>query len=280
MEIMITYILPLIDTVSKTVEAVSEVIKAPPPDALEVTAQTFSYILQLISILLKASLETVKIFVLTIVMSLPLGLVFSLGAISRYKFIRFLSKTYIWLLRGTPLMLQLFFVYFGLPAFGITLDRFSSAITAFVLNYAAYFAEIYRGGIQSIEKGQYEAAKTLGFSRWQTMRYIIIPQTIKRIIPPVSNETITLVKDTALVAAIAVPELLKAAKDAVNRDVDTTAFFVAAGIYLFMTFLLTMLSRYLEKKFSYYEENNSEEKHISSGRKKFFGSRGGSNKNG
>ena len=233
---MFTYILHL------TAQAVNEVIKAPPPEAFEVAAQTFSYMLQLFQILIKASLETIKIFVMTLVFSLPLGLVFALGAISRQKSIRFLSKTYIWLLRGTPLMLQLFFIYFGLPSFGIVLDRFSSAIVAFVLNYAAYFAEIYRGGIQSIEKGQYEAAKTLGFSRWQTMRYIIIPQTIKRIIPPISNETITLVKDTALVAAIAVPELLKAAKDAVNRDVDTTAFFVAAAIYLFMTFLLTMLS--------------------------------------
>ncbi|MDF2685450.1 MAG: amino acid transporter permease [Clostridia bacterium] len=277
---MVTYILPLVDLISTTVEAVSEVIKAPPPGALEVAAQTLSYVLQLIPILLKASFETVKIFILTIVLSLPLGLIFALGAISKYKFIRFLSKTYIWLLRGTPLMLQLFFVYFGLPSFGIVLDRFSSAIVAFVLNYAAYFAEIYRGGIQSIEKGQYEAAKTLGFSRWQTMRYIIIPQTIKRIIPPVSNETITLIKDTALVAAIAVPELLKSAKDAVNRDVDTTAFFVAAGIYLFMTFLLTMLSRYLEKRFSYYEQNNTDEKQISSGRRKFFKRRGGNGFNG
>lgn len=139
----------------------------------------------------------------------------------------FLSKAYIWVFRGTPLMLQLFFVYYGLPImFGpaFRMENTVAAVLTFTMNYAAYFAEIYRAGVQSIDHGQHEAAKTLGFSRWQTMRIIIIPQTIARVIPPVSNEVITLIKDTALVTAIGVGELLKAAKDANNRDVNPTAF--------------------------------------------------------
>lgn len=219
------------------------------------------YFFNLFPILLKASSETVKIFFFTLSLSLPLGLIISMGAISRFKILRFITKTYIWLLRGTPLMLQLFFVYYGLPNLPIPIrfTRFTAAVVAFILNYAAYFAEIYRGGIESIDKGQHEAAKTLGFSGLQTTIHIIIPQTIKRIIPPISNEMITLVKDTALVTAIAVPELLKAAKDAVNRDVNTSAYFAAALIYLLMTFVLTLVSRKAEKTFSYYERKNGDE---------------------
>jgi polar amino acid transport system permease protein len=167
----------------------------------------------------------------------------------------------VWLFRGTPLMLQLFFVFFGLGIMAmesgllfLRLDRFPAVVLTFTLNYAAYFAEIYRAGIQSIDRGQYEAAKTLGFTRSQTMMKIIIPQTIRRIIPPVCNETITLVKDTALANVIAVPELLKVAKDASNRDTKTTAFFLAAIGYLAVTFLLTMLYQRLEKRFSRHEQ--------------------------
>lgn len=164
-------------------------------------------------------------------------------------------------------MLQLFFVYYGLPimmqqinpawADFFRLENVTAAIVTFVLNYAAYFAEIYRAGIQSIDPGQHEAAKTLGFSRWQTMRIVIIPQTIARVIPPVSNEVITLVKDTALVTAIGVAELLKAAKDANNRDVNPTAFFLAAIIYLILTFALTLLSQWCEKRFSRHEKKEA-----------------------
>ncbi|MDD3430301.1 MAG: amino acid ABC transporter permease [Oscillospiraceae bacterium] len=213
-----------------------------------------TYIQTLMPTLWAGTLQTIKLFVLTLLFSLPLGLPFAIGSISRVWPIKILSKTYVWIFRGTPLMLQLFFIYFGLPAFGIKLDRETAAIVTFVLNYAAYFAEIYRAGIQSIDKGQHEAAKTLGFTPWQTMRIIIIPQTIKRIIPPISNEAITLVKDTALVTAIGVAELLKAAKDAVNRDVNITAYFLAAVIYLALTFLLTMLSQKLEQRYSRHEK--------------------------
>ena len=140
-----------------------------------------------------------------------------------------------------------------ITAFGSTV----AAVLTFTMNYAAYFAEIYRAGVQSIDHGQHEAAKTLGFSRWQTMRIIIIPQTIARVIPPVSNEVITLIKDTALVTAIGVGELLKAAKDANNRDVNPTAFFIAAVIYLALTFLLTLLSQWCEKRFSRHERKEA-----------------------
>ena len=153
-------------------------------------------------------------------------------------------------------MLQLFFVYYGLPILfgaGFRMGNFTAAIFTFTLNYAAYFAEIYRAGIQSIDRGQYEAAITLGLSRWKTMRYVILPQAFSRIVPPVSNEVITLIKDTALVTAIGVGELLKAAKDANNRDVNPTAFFVAAVIYLALTFLLTMGSQWCERRLTRHE---------------------------
>lgn len=217
--------------------------------------QILDYVWLIMPSMLKGLAVTLEIFGLTLAISLPLGLIVALFGISKVWILKWFANLYIWVLRGTPLMLQLFFVYYGLPSFGIVLDRFPAAVVAFVLNYAAYFAEIYRGGIQSIDRGQYEAAKALGFTAGQTMRKIIIPQTVRRIIPPISNETITLVKDTALVTAIGVAELLKSAKDAVNRDVDTTAFFVAAIVYLLLTLLLTLVYKSLEKKFSRHERS-------------------------
>ena len=222
-------------------------------DALNLTPD---YILTILPLLLKGTLETLRLFSLTLLMSLPLGLLVSFGSMSRIWPLRYLTRVYVWLFRGTPLMLQLFFVYYGLPLMtNLTVrpDRLTAAIITFVLNYAAYFSEIFRAGIQSIDHGQYEAAQTLGFTRWQTMRLVIIPQTIRRIIPPISNETITLVKDTALATAIAVPELIKAAKDTANRDVNPTSYLVAAMIYLVLTFVLTYISGRLEKRFSQHE---------------------------
>jgi polar amino acid transport system permease protein len=205
--------------------------------------------------------ETLTLFALTLLLSLPLGLPFALGSISRVWPVRLLCRLYVWVFRGTPLMLQLFFVFYGLGIIAnehdlpfLKFDRFESVVVTFALNYAAYFAEIYRAGIQSIDRGQYEAAKTLGFSRTRTMFKIIIPQTIRRIIPPVSNETITLVKDTALANVIAVPELLKVAKDASNRDTNQTAYLLAACCYLAITFVLTVVYQKLEKRFSRHEQ--------------------------
>ncbi len=213
------------------------------------------YIVRILPALLNGTIETLKIFILTLVLALPLGLPVAMGAMSKNWLLKGASTVYVWLFRGTPLMLQLFFVYYALPLFTpIVLDRFPSAILTFVLNYAAYFAEIYRAGIQSIDKGQFEACVSLGYTKRQTMQLVILPQVIKRILPPVSNEVITLVKDTALVAAIAVPELLKSAKDAANRDVNPIAFAGAAAIYLVLTMVLTFLSRALEKRFSRHEQ--------------------------
>ncbi len=216
-----------------------------------------SYIALLMPSLLRGLGQTLWLFALTLIFSLPLGLVFTLGSISKIPPLRWLSRLYIWVFRGTPLMLQLFFIYYGLPFLGVAFDRTTSAVVTFVLNYAAYFAEIYRAGIQSIDRGQHEAAKTLGFTPWQTMRLIILPQTISRVIPPVCNETITLVKDTALVTAIGVGELLKAAEGAVNRDMDITAYILVALIYLALTFVLTVVYERLEKRFSRHQKKEA-----------------------
>jgi polar amino acid transport system permease protein len=217
-------------------------------------AETFQYSGVLLPALLKGMAITVELFVLTLVLSIPLGLPLALGSNSRLWPVKALCKVYIWIFRGTPLMLQLFFFYFFLPiAMGVTLDSFPTAVITFVLNYAAYFAEIYRAGIESIDPGQYEAAQSLGLSKNRTMFGIILPQTIKRVLPPVSNEAITLIKDTALVSVIGVGELLKAAKGAVNRDVNVTAYGIAAAIYLIFTFIMTVISQNLEKRFSRHE---------------------------
>ncbi|WRS26643.1 amino acid ABC transporter permease [Oscillospiraceae bacterium MB08-C2-2] len=216
------------------------------------------YIQSILPALLQGTVQTLKIFALTLIFALPLGLPISFGTMSRFWPIKAISKLYVWVFRGTPLMLQIFFFFYCLPLFtGLKLDRLSTAVVTFMLNYAAYFAEIYRAGIQSIDRGQREAAKSLGFSPWQTMKMIVIPQALRRVIPPISNEVITLIKDTALVYVIGVPELLKAAKDANNRDVDPTAYFVAALIYLGLTFLLTLFSQNMERRFSRHERQDA-----------------------
>ena len=193
---------------------------------------------------------TLGLFGFTILLSIPLGLLVSLGAMSSFKPLSWLVKGYIWILRGTPLLLQLMFVYFGLPMlFQINIDNFTAAVIAFVLNYAAYFAEIFRAGIQSIDKGQFEAAKALGLSGVQTMWKIIIPQTVSRILPPVGNEAITLVKDTSLVSIIALSDIMRQTYNIVMRETNVAAF-VPEVFYLIMTFILTKLFDFLEKRFS------------------------------
>lgn len=199
---------------------------------------------------------TLGLFFVTAILSLPLGFAMSYLRRSRFALVRGISGAYVWLLRGTPLLLQLFFIYYGLPFIPyigqyLTLDRFPAACVAFVLNYTAYFCEIFRGGLLSIDKGQYEAARVLGFSTWQTQLKIVIPQMLRVTLPSVSNECITLVKDTALVTAIGVTEILYYAKSAVNREVDATAYAVAAVFYLLMNTVLTRLFKWLEKKYRY-----------------------------
>ena len=197
---------------------------------------------------------TLEIFCVTLLLSLPLGLLVALCRISKLGPLRLLLEFYIWLMRGTPLMLQLLFVYFALPMVGIRLPDIAAALLAFTLNYAAYFAEIFRAGIQSIGRGQYEAAKSLGMTYTQTMRRIIVPQMIRHVLPPVSNETINLVKDTSLIYILAMNDLLRVARTIVQREFDMTPFFVAAVFYLAMTFVLTWGFKKLEAYYGKYDE--------------------------
>jgi len=220
--------------------------------------------LQDVQVLMPQILEglkvTLELFVTTLVLSLPLGLILALGRISKIKPLQWVIQLYLLIFRGTPLMLQLFFFYFGLPfidipnpfggSFSIVLDRYPAAILAFVLNYAAYFAEIFRGGILGVNNGQYEASKALGLNSFQTMRFVVIPQMLRTVVPPVANEAIVLVKDTALVSSIALIDMLKKAQQAVSRDMNVTAFFVVAVIYLAITLVLTYFFSKAEKKLS------------------------------
>ena len=195
---------------------------------------------------------TLEIFFVTLLLSLPLGMMAALGRLSSLKIISRIVEFYIWIMRGTPLMLQLLFVYFALPMIGIRLPDIAAALLAFTLNYAAYFAEIFRAGIQAVPKGQYEAAKTLGMSYPQTMRRIILPQVIRIVLPPVSNETINLVKDTSLVYILAMNDLLRVARTIVQREFDMTPFLFAAIFYLAMTFVLTWGFKKLEAHYGKY----------------------------
>ena len=211
-------------------------------------------LMEFLPFMLQGAVVTIELFALTIVISLPLGLPIALGSNSRIKPLSIICKIYVWIFRGTPLLLQLFFFYFFFPlVLNIQMNAFVTVVLTYVLNYAAYFAEIYRGGINSIDRGQYEAAHALGLSKRQTMGDIILPQTMKAILPPVVNETITLVKDTALASSLPVTELMKATNSAVNRMTDMTPFFFAAIIYLIMTFVLTVVAGRLEKHFSRYD---------------------------
>jgi polar amino acid transport system permease protein len=202
--------------------------------------------------MLEGTTITLQLFFLALVMALPIGVIFAVARLSKFKPLNAFMQFYIWVFLGTPLLLQLFFIYFGLGIVGVNLDRFVAAVVAFVLNYSAYLAEIYRSGIQSIDRGQYEAADVLGLSRWQTLTKIILPQMFKRVIPPIGNEVINLVKDTALIYAIGISELLRVAKIAASRDFSFVPFIVAALFYLVMTAVIQQFFKWLESRFDYY----------------------------
>ena len=204
-------------------------------------------------LMLEGTEITLEIFFVTLILSLPIGMLAALGRLSSLKIISRIVEFYIWIMRGTPLMLQLLFVYFALPMIGIRLPDIAAALLAFTLNYAAYFAEIFRAGIQAVPKGQYEAAKTLGMSYPQTMRRIILPQVIRIVLPPVSNETINLVKDTSLVYILDMNDLLRVARTIVQREFDMTPFLFAAIFYLAMTFVLTWGFKKLEAYYGKYD---------------------------
>lgn len=199
---------------------------------------------------------TIMIFVLTLLFSLPLGLVVAFGRMSQNFLIRNLTKIYISIMRGTPLMLQLLVVYFG-PYYILGMSITSSyrayaVIIAFAINYAAYFAEIYRGGIESMPQGQYEAAKVLGYTKSQTFFKIILPQVIKQILPSITNEVITLVKDTSLAFSIAYAEMFTIAKSLAASQRSMVPFIAAAVFYYIFNFIVAGLMEYWEKKMNYY----------------------------
>lgn len=200
---------------------------------------------------------TLEIFILTLLFALPLGLIIAFGRMSKHFLIRTVTKFYISVMRGTPLMLQLIVVYFA-PFYVFRLQmgssyRFMAVIIAFVLNYAAYFAEIYRSGIESMPVGQYEAAKVLGYSRSQTFFRIILPQVIKRIIPPVTNETITLVKDTSLAFVLSFVEMFTLAKQIAAQQKNIIPLMVAGLFYYIFNLLVAMVMEHIEKKLNYYK---------------------------
>ncbi len=207
----------------------------------------------LLLLMLDGTKVSLEVFFLTLLFSLPLGLIVAFGRMSRHVVINAPVKFFMLIIRGTPLILQLIFVYFApYYLFGASYDRFVAVIIAFSINYAAYFAEIYRGGIESIPKGQYEASKVLGFTKTQTFFKIILPQVIKRILPASGNEVITLVKDTALAQTIGVAELFRVAQNAASRQFSTMPIFVAGVFYFVMNWLVSWFFARCEKKLSYY----------------------------
>ncbi|MFB6468982.1 amino acid ABC transporter permease [Cytobacillus sp. Hz8] len=214
------------------------------------------YILSILKPMLEGAQATVLLFIIAIILSLPLGFLLTLAIRSNIKPVSWLAYAYIYVMRGTPLLLQLLFICFGLPMIPVigeymVLDRFVAAALGFVLNYAAYFAEIFRGGLLAIDKGQYEASQVLGLNKWQTTTRIILPQMFRIALPAVANESVTLVKDTALLYAVAVPELLHFAQTAVNRDFTIVPFFLTGLIYLLMTLILTTLFRWIERRLKF-----------------------------
>ncbi len=195
---------------------------------------------------------TLALFALTLLISIPLGFFGSQVSLSKHKAVRGIYNVYLVLMRGTPLILQVLFLYFGLGLLGIKIDRFTSALISFVLNYTAYYSEIFRGGIQSINKGQYEACTVLGMNNRLAMRKIVIPQVFKIVMPSMGNEVLNLVKDTALVSIIALGDLLKMANSAAMREASIIPFVVAALFYLGINAIATIVLKRIEKKMGYY----------------------------
>lgn len=195
---------------------------------------------------------TLSVFFITLIISVPIGVMIAFLRLSKNKIISQIANLYILIMRGTPLLLQLVFVFFGLPFIGIIFDRFEAVIIAFSLNYAAYFAEIFRGGIESIDKGQYEGAFVLGFSKFEMYRKVIFPQVIKRVLPAMSNEVITLIKDTAIVYTIGLNDILRIAQIAQNQQASILPLMEAGLVYLVLIGILTVMFKKIENKYAYY----------------------------
>ncbi|MBQ9690859.1 MAG: amino acid ABC transporter permease [Eggerthellaceae bacterium] len=212
----------------------------------------------MLSMLGSGFIVTLEIFLLTLIGALPLGVVVALARMSSNAIVSWIMRLYISLMRGTPLMLQMFAIYFApYYVFGISLtpnSKFIAVIVAFILNYAAYFAEIYRSGIQSIPKGQHEAAEVLGYSKAQAFIFIILPQVFKRILPALTNEIVTLVKDTSLAFAIGVAEMFTTARALVASQAKMLPFIVAAGFYWIFCLVVEFIMGRIEKVMSYYKD--------------------------
>lgn len=211
-----------------------------------------NYVMEILPALLAGTLMTLKIFFSTILLSLPLGVLVALGEMSKFKPVKYLVEFYVWIMRGTPLLLQLIFVFYGFPLINLVFPRYEAALFAFVLNYAAYFAEIFRGGLQSIDKGQFEAAQVLNLTKFQAMQKIVLPQVLKIVLPSIANEVINLVKDSSLVYVIGLGDLLRAGNVAMSRDVTLLPLVLVAIIYLALISTCTVVQKRLEHHFSYY----------------------------
>ncbi|MGX7030772.1 amino acid ABC transporter permease [Vagococcus zengguangii] len=204
--------------------------------------------------LVEGTKMTLEVFFLTLLLSLPLGLILGLLLKTKIKWLSYLLNGLVWMIRGTPLLLQMIFVFYGFPLLGMVIEnRLAAVLLAFVINYSAYFAEIFRGGIQAIPKGQYEAAQVLGLTKLETLKKVIIPQVFKVVYPSVGNEVITLVKDTSLVYALGLSELMKAGRIAMQREVSIIPLIDVAIIYLVLTGVMTLILKYGEKKINYYQ---------------------------
>lgn len=216
---------------------------------------TWSSFLQVTVKLLEGFETTCLIFALTLVLALPLGLIISFGSMSKFKPLSYITKFFVWIIRGVPLMLQIFVVFY-VPRLLWNMSfftRFNAVIVAFVINYACYFSEIYRGGIEGIPRGQYEAGEVLGMTKSQIFFKVVLMQVVKRILPPMSNEIITLVKDTALARVIMVVEILKVAEEYAATSALIWPTFYTAVFYLAFVGILTLLFGFIEKKLSYYK---------------------------
>ena len=199
--------------------------------------------------------ENCIIFIVTLLAAIPLGLIISMGSMSKFKPLKWLTKTFVWIIRGTPLMLQLFVVFYVPPLVSngsVTFARMNAALTAFIINYAAYFSEIFRGGIESVPKGQYEAGQVLGMTKGQIFFKVVLLQVVKKITAPMGNEIITLVKDTSLSSVIAIPEILMRAKDFSMQGLIWPLFY-SAVFFLAFCGILTLLFSFIEKKLDYYK---------------------------
>lgn len=210
-------------------------------------------IIRLMPQILEGLKMTLEVFAVTLILAIPLGIIVAVGRLSKNIFINKITNLYVLVMRGTPLLLQIVFIFFGLPIVGITFDRFPAAILAFTLNYAAYFGEIFRAGLSSIDEGQYEGAKVLGFPQKYVFFKIILPQATKRILPAVANEVITLVKDTALVYVVGLDELLKIGKIASNEAASLLPLVAVGVIYLLLIAVLSKLLGIIEKRYDYYQ---------------------------